>query len=495
MKPNRASAAPSPLRLRAQSPLPYRERGPRTGLRTLQTILTPLVAARRGAAPPTSPGTGEVDALRRPERARWPRRATIAVALALACVVPTIGHSQVRHLPAGQGLGEGTRQPDDAPLPIPNAPPRLRPSSDGQPWSVRFARSVMRRNPQTHRRWDYTQGVVLGAIERVALARRDRAMLRYVNDNMSRWITPEGDITGYAIDDHNLDEIAQGRLLFGMRERTGDEKYVYAANMLFEQLGKQPRTPSGGFWHKQIYPNQMWLDGLFMAAPFYAQYARRFDRPAAYDDIARQFALVHSRTRDPRTGLMYHAWDEARTQPWADSATGRSPHFWARAMGWYMMGLVETLDQFPRDHPQRATLVRLLREAAEGVATVQDPRTGLWWDVLDQPGREGNYLEASASSMFAYAFARGARMGYLDARYRRAGERAFGGLLANLVRENPDGTASLINVVQVSGLGGNRRSDGSYRDGSYAYYVSEPVVTDDYKGVGPFILAALELNR
>jgi unsaturated rhamnogalacturonyl hydrolase len=424
-----------------------------------------------------------------------PLRARLAFPFLLALSLAAPARAQVAHLPASTGLGEGTRQPGDAPLPIPNAPPRLRASRDGQPWSVRFARSVMRRNPQTHRRWDYTQGVVLGAIERVALARRDRAMLAYVEANMARWVTERGDITGYRLDEYNLDQVSQGRLLIGMFDRTLDPQYRDAAIMLREQLRTQPRTSEGGFWHKQIYPRQMWLDGLFMAEPFYAQYAQRFREPAAFDDVASQFILASRHTRDPRTGLMVHAWDEAKAQPWADSATGRSPNFWGRAMGWYLVGLVETLDHFPRGHPQRRTLIELFQDAAQAVRRVQDPRTGLWWDVLDQPGREGNYLEASASSMFAYAFARGARMGYLDRSYRRAGARAFGGLLANLVRENPDGTASLVNVVQVSGLGGSRRSDGSYRDGSYAYYVSEPVVTDDYKGVGPFILAALELGR
>jgi unsaturated rhamnogalacturonyl hydrolase len=321
-----------------------------------------------------------------------------------------------------------------------------------------------------------------------------------VNANMARWITAEGDILGYALDDFNLDEVSQGRLLFRMHERerargSEDGRYKYAADMLREQLRKHPRTSEGGFWHKKIYPRQMWLDGLYMGQPFYAQYARTFNEPAAFDDIAKQFLLVARHTRDPRTGLMYHAWDEAREQPWADSATGLSPHFWGRAMGWYVVGVVETLDYFPAGHPQREAIIQTLRDAAEGIARVQDPVTGLWWDVMDQPNRAGNYLEASSSSMFAYALAKAARLGYIDARYRRVAERGFNGLLSNLVRENPDGTVSLTNVVQVSGLGGSKRSDGSYRDGSYAYYVSEPVVTDDYKGVGPFILAALELNR
>ena len=400
---------------------------------------------------------------------------------------------------AGAGrvqLGEGSPQPGNRPYDIPNAAPRpVRAAAGGRPWSVRVAESVMRRNPQTHRRWDYTQGVVLGAIERVALARRDAAMLAYVKTNMDRWVRPDGAIETYEPEEFNLDHVSQGRLLFGLWERTKDARYRKAAELLRSQLRTQPRTAEGGFWHKQIYPQQMWLDGLYMAEPFYAQYARAFGEPAAFDDVARQFLLVARRTRDPRTDLMYHGWDAARAQKWADSATGLSPNFWGRAMGWYMVAVVETLDHFPADHPDRAAIVRTLRDAAAGVARVQDPVTGLWWDVLDQPNRAGNYLEASASSMFAYAFAKGARLGYLDASYRQVAARAFDGLLANLVRENGDGTVSLINVCQVSGLGGAPRKDGSYRDGSFAYYVSEPVVTDDYKGVGPFILAALELGR
>ncbi len=427
----------------------------------------------------------------------------LAAALALSLAPPGAAlHAQaaparvpVAHLPAGTGLGEGTPQPGDAPLPIPNASPRARRSSDGRPWSVRVAESVMRRSPQTHRRWDYTQGVVLGAIERVGLARRDPAMLAYVKANMDRWVKPDGSIEGYDMAEYNIDEVSQGRLLFGLYERTRDARYKKAADVLRQQLRTHPRTAEGGFWHKQIYPQQMWLDGLYMGQPFFAQYAKTFGEPAAFDDIARQFLLVTRHTLDPRTGLMYHGWDAAKAQPWADTATGLSANFWGRAMGWYVLGVVETLDHFPADHPERAAVIKTLADAAEGIARVQDPVTGLWWDVMDQPNRAGNYLEASASSMFVYALAKAARLGYVDARYRAVAERGFDGLLANLVRENPDGTVSLVNVVQVSGLGGNSRKDGSYRDGSFAYYVSEPVVTDDYKGVGPFILAALELGR
>lgn len=244
----------------------------------------------------------------------------------------------------------------------------------------------------------------------------------------------------------------------------------------------------------------MWLDGLYMAEPFYAQWARTTTldsatRRAAFDDVTRQFLLIARHTRDARTGLMYHAWDAAHAQPWADSAIGVSPNFWARAMGWYMVAAVEVLDELPTDHPDRAAIVRTLADAADAIARVQDPVTGLWWDVLDQGNRRGNYLEASASSMFAYALGRAARLGYVDAHYRGVAERAFDGIVTNVVRTGADGLPSLTNVCEVSGLGGALRPDGSYRDGRYAYYVSEPVVADDYKGVGPFILAALELGR
>jgi unsaturated rhamnogalacturonyl hydrolase len=191
---------------------------------------------------------------------------------------------------------------------------------------------------------------------------------------------------------------------------------------------------------------------------------------------------------------MYHAWDAARVQPWADSSTGLSRNFWARAMGWYVVAVVETLDHLPANHPDRAAIVLTLQQAADGLARVQDPLTGLWWDVLDAPNRAGNYLEASASAMFVYALAKGARLGYLAPHYRAIATRGFDGIVTNLVREASYG-ASLVNVCQVSGLGGNLRKDGSYRDGSFAYYISEPVVSDDYKGVGPMILAALELGR
>jgi len=261
---------------------------------------------------------------------------------------------------------------------------------------------------------------------------------------------------------------------------------------LREQLRKQPRTKEGGFWHKKIYPQQMWLDGLYMAEPFYAQFALRANDTSALSDVARQFLLVARHARDPKTGLFYHEWDAAHAQFWADSATGLSPNFWGRADGWYLMAAMDVLDYLPADHPDRAALVATVRDLADAVAKVQDPVSGLWYQVLDQPNRAGNYHEASASSMFVYALAKGARNGYLDARFADVARRGFDGIVRELVTTGSDGLPSLTGICKVAGLGpaSDRR-----RDGSYAYYVSEPVVADDYKGVGAFILAALEVGE
>ncbi len=408
---------------------------------------------------------------------------------------PRVAVAQARATEAVQ-LGEGVPQPNGLPVEIPNAMPR--PTATDVPWAVRFARSVMTRNPQNHRRWDYTAGVVLGAIEKVGAARKDTAMLAYVRRSMDRFVKPDGSVEGFDRDEYNIDAVSQGRVLFALAARTADPRYRKAAETVRAQLATHPRTPEGGFWHKKIYPQQMWLDGLYMGQPFYAQYAATVaspgERAMIFDDVAKQFLLVARHTRDPRSGLMYHGWDAAKAQPWADSTTGLSKHFWGRAMGWYMLGAVETLDYLPAAHPDRDAVIRTLQDAADAIARVQDPLTGLWWDILDAPNRKGNYLEASASSMFVYALAKGARLGYLAPRFRGVAARGFDGITSNLVRPAAYGV-SLVNVCQVSGLGGAPRKDGSYRDGSYEYYISEPVVSDDYKGLGPLILAAHELGR
>jgi unsaturated rhamnogalacturonyl hydrolase len=364
-------------------------------------------------------------------------------------------------------------------------------AAQAKPWSTRVAESVMKRSPAVvYEKWDYTAGLMLTALERVGTRTRDPKFAAYAKRSIDSLVRADGSIVGYTQDEFNLDQINEGRELFTLYDRTHDARYMRAADRLREQLRRQPRTAGGGFWHKKIYPQQMWLDGLYMAEPFYAEYSLRKGDTAAFDDITKQFLLVARHLRDPKTGLYYHAWDSVHQQPWADSLTGLSKNFWGRAVGWYMMAAMDVLDYLPRSHRDRAELIRVTQQLADAVAAVQDPVTGGWWQVLDQPNRTGNYLEASASAMFTYAFAKGARMGYLTPGFRARADRAFDGMLMQFVRVEPNGLVSITNICKVAGLGGNPP-----RDGSYAYYVSEPVVADDYKGVGPFILAALELGR
>jgi unsaturated rhamnogalacturonyl hydrolase len=359
-----------------------------------------------------------------------------------------------------------------------------------RPWSVRVAESVMKRNPVIYEKWDYTAGLMLVALDRVGASTHDPRYAAYIKKSMDSLVHSDGTIATYSATEYNLDQINEGRALFPLFDRTHDTRYSRAADRLREQLRTQPRTDEGGFWHKKIYPQQMWLDGLYMAEPFYAEYAARHNDTASMNDVARQFLLVARHLRDPKTGLYYHAWDSSHQQAWADTATGSSKNFWGRAVGWYLMAAVDVLDYIPKTHRDRAQIIRVVQDLASAVAQVQDPVSGVWWQVLDQPNRAKNYLEASGSAMFTYAFAKGARMGYLAPDYRALAERAFDGMVARFVAVEPDGLVSITHICKVAGLGGDPP-----RDGSYAYYVSEPVVSNDYKGIGAFILAAHELGR
>jgi unsaturated rhamnogalacturonyl hydrolase len=364
---------------------------------------------------------------------------------------------------------------------------------DAAPWSARMAEAVMERRPLVRERWDYETGTVLRGIEELWKQTGDARYFDYIRENVDAYVGPDGAIRTYKLEDYNLDNINTGKLLFLLDARTDDPRYRAAADTLWRQLEEQPTTSEGGYWHKQRYPYQMWLDGLYMAEPFALRYALEWgdpaEREAALDHIALQFALAARYTRDPATGLLYHGWDEKRQQIWADSLTGRSANFWGRAIGWYAMALVDALDYFPPSHPEHGTLVRILQDLAEAVVNVQDPVSGVWYQILDKPNIEGNYLEASASSMFVYALAKGARQGYLEEAYREAARRGYRGLLEQFVVTAEDGLPSLTRIVSVGGLGGDND-----RDGSVAYYFSEPVVADDPKGVGPFILASLEIE-
>jgi unsaturated rhamnogalacturonyl hydrolase len=364
-------------------------------------------------------------------------------------------------------------------------------------WAVRTVESFLERYPDAipynagrdEARWGYEQGVMLEAIRRVGEATGDRRYFDYIKRHLDGFINEDGTIETYVFESFNIDNIPPGRQLFWLYRETGDPKYRFAADTLRKQLAEHPRTNEGGFWHKQIYPYQMWLDGIYMGQPFYAQYAVEFDEPEAFDDIADQIVFIERNTRDGETGLLYHAWDESREQRWADPENGKSPNFWGRAIGWFAMGLVDVLDYFPAEHPRRDTIVAVFQRLSYAMVPYQDDETGLWYQVVDKGHREENYLESSVSAMLAYAFAKGVRKGYLEKDYLGVARRAFEGLVEHKITVDENGMVNLHDVCSVAGLGGR-----PYRDGSFEYYMSEPKRTNDFKGVGPFVFAALELE-
>jgi unsaturated rhamnogalacturonyl hydrolase len=314
-------------------------------------------------------------------------------------------------------------------------------------------------------KWTYDHGLVLKGIERVWINTGDKQYFDFIKRSMDQFVADDGTIRTYSQDEYNIDNILPGRNLLFLYKATREEKYKKAAALLREQLNTHPRTSEGGFWHKKIYPSQMWLDGLYMGEPFYAEYAVTFNEPAAFDDIAKQFILMERHSRDDKTGLLYHGWDESKQQRWANPQTGRSPNFWGRAMGWYAMALVDTLDYFPEKHKQRAELVAILNRLAQAVAKYQEPRSGLWYQVLDKGTAKGNYLESSAACMFVYALAKGVRDGHLPDSYMQVARNGYSGILREFVKTDAHGQLNLEGTVNVGGLGGN-----PYRDGSYEYY-------------------------
>ncbi|GEP96639.1 glycoside hydrolase family 88/105 protein [Chitinophaga cymbidii] len=338
-------------------------------------------------------------------------------------------------------------------------------------------------------RWTYDQGVVLRGIEALWRRTHDDAYLAYIRQSMDHFVQPDGTIRTYKQQDFNIDNVMPGRNLLLLYKVTGEEKYRKAAETLRHQLQLHPRTKAGGFWHKKIYPWQMWLDGLYMAQPFYAEYAVAFGEDSIFNDITRQFTLMEAVSRDTKTGLLYHGYDESREQKWADPQTGRSPHVWGRAMGWYAMALVDALEHFPDTHPGKAQLTAILERLAAAVAKYQDSKSGLWWDIIDLPHKEKNYLEASASCMFVYALAKGVRLGLLPAKYRKVASKGYKGIIKTFIKKDEQGYIHLHGTVSVSGLGGK-----PYRDGSFEYYMREKVVVDDPKGVGSFLQAANEME-
>ena len=339
-------------------------------------------------------------------------------------------------------------------------------------------------------KWTYDMGVVLKGVEGVWLSTGRAEYYNYIQQQVDFYLREDGSIKTYKQEDFNLDNVNNGKLLLLLYRVTLKEKYLKGAKTLRQQLQLQPRTNTGAFWHKKVYPNQQWLDGLYMEAPFYAEYAMISHDDSAFTDIANQFILAEKNTRDSATGLLYHAYDESMQMAWANKTNGHSPLCWARAMGWYSAALVDALEFFPIEHPKRKELLAILNRLSIAIQNQQDLKTGLWKDVLNYKGADANknYFEASASSQFVYAIAKAVRLGFLSANKLVIAQKGFSGLQKQFVKEE-NGQTNLYGTVKVSGLGGN-----PYRDGSFAYYMSEPVIVNDPKGIGAFLMACNEME-
>ena len=369
-------------------------------------------------------------------------------------------------------------------------------------WSEKMAHSEMARldgklawKPGGGGKWDYAAGLFTLSLLELNQRAPDPVYVSFVTNSIGSFISPDGKIRDYRPEEYQLDAINPGKTVIALYELTKEERYAKAASLLEKQLATQPRTPDGGFWHKARYTNQMWLDGLYMGAPFYAEYTKVFGGPATnYDDVVRQFALVHKHMLDPHSGLYYHGWDAAKIQPWANPETGTSSNFWGRSIGWYAMALVDTLDYLPPDHPARKEMARQIRDLSKAIVKYQDKDSGVWWQVMDKGNVAGNYREATASTMFVYALAKAVNNGELSRSYVPAILKGYQGVLDEFVRTNESGALSLAQCCQVAGLG-FKSAHGRTRDGSFAYYVSEPIVENDLKGIGPFILAGIEVQK
>ena len=362
-----------------------------------------------------------------------------------------------------------------------------------EPVSVQFANSIMSRHPETYSRWGYVTGTVLKGFETVWRHTGDQKYFDYIKKTVDASLDEHGNINGFNASKKSIDDAEEARILLILYKETGQNKYKIAADSVRTQFDIQPRTSEGGFWHKQVYPHQMWLDGLYMGAPFYLNYSLMFDHPKDIDDVTKQFLLIREHLYDTKTGLYYHAWDESKEMFWANKETGLSQCFWGRGLGWYAMALVDVLENLPKDHKDYPKLVKIVDDLAVALQKVQDTKTGLWWQVLDQSDRFGNYLEASASSMFVYSIAKAVRLGILDKSFYSVAKKGYDGLLKYLVVKDYNGNLNLGRICESAGLGGNYSQ--KVRDGSFDYYAFiEPIIPNDGKGTGPFLMAATEIE-
>lgn len=335
--------------------------------------------------------------------------------------------------------------------------------------------------------WNYMDGCMIKAIIELYHITKNERYLQFADDFIDFFVNEDGSIQSYDPMDYNLDNVNAGKTLFDLYALTGKEKYRKAIDTVYSQLKTQPRTPAGNFWHKKIYPDQVWLDGLYMAQPFYMQYEVTYNGCKNCDDICSQFANVYDLMRDTRNGLYYHAYDASRQMFWCDKVTGLSDNFWLRALGWYAMALIDTMEIMPAALlDKKARLDQIYKELIDSMLPYQDEASGMWYQVVNRGGIRPNYLETSGSAIFAYAIMKSVRLGFLEEDYFRYGKKAFEGICRRYLSE-ADGELQLDGICLVAGLGNQEM-----REGTFEYYMREPVVKNEAKGVAPLILAYIE---
>jgi len=336
--------------------------------------------------------------------------------------------------------------------------------------------------------WNYIDGCMIKAVLELYRIKKDSRYLEFADSFIDYFVQEDGSISSYDPQEYNLDNVNAGKTLFELYHLTGKEKYRKAIDTVYSQLKSQPRTSQGNFWHKMIYPNQIWLDGLYMAQPFYMQYELAYNGGKNCLDSCRQFFNVYELMRNSRNGLYYHAYDDSRKAFWCDKVTGLSANFWLRALGWYAMALIDTVEIMPDSmEKEKERLSKIYRELIDSMLPYQDEETGMWYQVVNRGGISPNYLETSGSAIFAYAIMKSVRLGLLDSSYFAYGKKAFDGICRKYLSEK-DGELQLGGICLVAGLGNKEM-----REGTFDYYMREPVVQNDAKGVAPLVLAYVEI--
>lgn len=350
-----------------------------------------------------------------------------------------------------------------------------------------MAESIIKRKMDFTKWWGYEYGLTLDGIAEVWKETNDSKYLDFIKDTIDTFIYEDGSIRTYSIEEYNIDNLNNGKILITLFKETQDERYKKALGLLEKQINSHPRSSLGIFCHKKKHDKELWLDGLYMGATFYAKYLNEFGgKEEQYNDIAYQFIKVYELLKDEETGLLHHGYDEEKKAYWADKGTGLSCNFWGRAMGWYMMAIVDTLEVIPKNNKFRDKLIEILNNCINALIKYADKETNLWYQVLEQGNRKGNYLEASASSMITYAMLKGTRLGYLDNEKKKFALKSFNSMIDEFILECYDGTINLNKICFVAGPGGKD---------AYTQYIGMPIVSNEPKGLGPFIMAAVEYNK